>query len=49
MLNQALRMLEVDTIINIGFFIRDLHERIKELHQKQVCGYHGKTFIVYRG
>jgi len=46
MLNQALRMLEADTIINMGFFIHDLDEQIKELHQKQVCSYHGKTFIV---
>ena len=49
MLNRALRTLEADTIINMGFFIRDLHQQIKELHQKQVSNYGGKSFIVYRG
>jgi tetratricopeptide (TPR) repeat protein len=49
MLNRALRMLEGDTIINMGFFIRDLHKQIQELYQKQVSGYRGKSFIVYRG
>jgi hypothetical protein len=49
MLNRALRTLESDTIINMGFFIRGLHEQIKQLHQKQITTYHGKSFIVYRG
>ena len=49
MLNRALRTLEADTIINMGFFIRDLHHQIEELHQKQVSSYQGKSFIVYRG
>ena len=49
MLNDALRMLEADTIINMGFFIRDLHHQIEQLHQKQVSNYRGKSFIVYRG
>jgi tetratricopeptide (TPR) repeat protein len=49
MLNRALRMLEGDTIINMGFFIRDLHQQIRELHRKQVGFYHGKSFILYRG
>ena len=49
MLNRALRTLEADTIINMGFFIRDLHQQIEELHQKQVSNYRGKPFIVYRG
>ena len=49
MLNRALRNLEADTIINMGFLIRDLHRQIEQLHQKQVSGYRGKTFDVYRG
>jgi tetratricopeptide (TPR) repeat protein len=49
MLNRALRTLEGDTIINMGFFIRDLHQQIQQLHQKQVNSYRKKCFIVYRG
>jgi hypothetical protein len=49
MLNRALRTLEGDTIINMGFFIRDLHQQIQELHRNQVSTYHGKSFTVYRG
>ncbi len=49
MLNSALRKLEADTIINMGFFIRDLHQQLEELHQKQVGTYHGQSFIIYRG
>jgi tetratricopeptide (TPR) repeat protein len=49
MLNRTLRTLEVDTIIKMGFFIRDLHKQIQELHQEQVGNYHGEPFIVYRG
>jgi len=49
MLNRALRTLEGDTIINMGFFIHDLHQQIQELYQKQVGTYLGKAFIVYRG
>jgi tetratricopeptide (TPR) repeat protein len=49
MLNRALRMLEGDTIIDMGFFIRDLHQQIQELHRKQVGSYHRNPFTVYRG
>jgi tetratricopeptide (TPR) repeat protein len=49
MLNQALRMLEGDIIINMGFFIRDLHCQIEQLHKKQVGTYQAKSFLVYRG
>jgi tetratricopeptide (TPR) repeat protein len=49
LLNCALRMLEADTIINMAFFIRDLHHQIKQLHQKQLDSYQGKPFVVYRG
>ena len=49
MLNDALRMLEAGTIINMGFFIYDLHHQLKQLHQKQLSSYQGKSFVVYRG
>jgi tetratricopeptide (TPR) repeat protein len=49
MLNRALRTLEGDTIVNMGFFIHDLHRQIEGLHKKQVRSYQGKSFVVYRG
>lgn len=53
MLNQALRHQEIDTIIKMGFFIRDLHEEIKRLHKQQFLAEfnddEGFLFTVYRG
>jgi hypothetical protein len=49
MLNRALRTLQGDIITNMGFFIRDLHEKIQELYRKQVGSYSGNSFILYRG
>jgi tetratricopeptide (TPR) repeat protein len=49
MLNRALRTLEGDTIINMGFFIRDLHEQIEQLYREQIGTYQGRPFTVYRG
>ncbi|CAF3565945.1 unnamed protein product [Adineta steineri] len=49
MLNRALRSMEGDIIINMGFFIHDLHQQIQQLHQQQLSSYHDKPFIVYRG
>ncbi|CAF0790757.1 unnamed protein product [Adineta steineri] len=49
MLNQALRMMNVDIIINMGFFLRDVHRQIKQLHEQQVSSYRRKTFEIYRG
>ncbi|CAF1386644.1 unnamed protein product [Adineta ricciae] len=49
MLNQALRTLDGEVIINMGFFLHDLHKQIQRLHQEQVSNYRGKTFVVYRG
>jgi tetratricopeptide (TPR) repeat protein len=50
MLNRALRMMEVDLIIKMGFFIRDLHQNITALHFEQYGGHHhSESFIVYRG
>ena len=47
MLKNALRTLQVDTIINMGFFIRDLHQQIEQLYQKQISNYRAKSLIVY--
>ncbi|CAF1288823.1 unnamed protein product [Adineta steineri] len=49
MLNSALRFMEGDTIINMVFFIHDLHLQIQQLHQQQVNSYYDKPFTVYRG
>ena len=49
MLNRALRTLEADTIIKMGFFIRDLHQEIQKLYETQINNYPEKCFIVYRG
>ncbi|CAF0794620.1 unnamed protein product [Adineta steineri] len=49
MLNYALRSMEANTIINMGFFIHDLHQQIQQLYQQQLSSYHDKPFIVYRG
>ena len=49
MLNRALRNFQADTIINMGFLIRDLHRQIERLYQKQGSGSNEKTFTVYRG
>ena len=50
MLNRALRTMEVDLIIKIGFFVRDLHQHLVILHSEQYDGHHHlNTFTVYRG
>ena len=49
MLNRALRLLEADILVNMGFFMHDLHLQIQQLHQKQINEYGMKPFIVYRG
>ena len=50
MLNRALRMMEVDLIIKMGFFVRDLHNYIVALHAEQYGGENqSDSFIVYRG
>ena len=50
MLNRALRLLDVDIIVKMGFFITDLHRRIAQLHQEQVGGDNSNNiFNVYRG
>lgn len=50
MLNRALRTLEVDVLIPIGFFIRDLHQHIIRLHSEQYGEQkHSKSFTIFRG
>jgi hypothetical protein len=49
MLNRSLRLLEADIIVNMGFFIHDLHQHIQQLYHKQVETYGGRPFLVYRG
>ncbi|CAF1385708.1 unnamed protein product [Adineta steineri] len=49
MLNYGLRTLDADIIINMGFFLRDVHQQIQQLHEKQVSNYGRKPFTVYRG
>jgi tetratricopeptide (TPR) repeat protein len=49
MLNRALRNLEADTILKMGFFIHDLHSQIKKLHFQQFGNHQGEAFTVYRG
>ena len=50
MLNRALRLMEIDLIIKMGFFLKDLHNDIVALHSEQFNGHHHpNSFIVYRG
>jgi tetratricopeptide (TPR) repeat protein len=50
MLNRALRLMEVDLITTMGFFVRDLHQHIATLHSEQYAGHHhSDSFSVYRG
>ena len=46
MLNRALRTMDVDVIIKMGFFIVDLHRQLEKLHGQQNPH---DTFVVYRG
>ena len=50
MLNKALRSMEVELIVKMGFFVRDLHNNITALHTEQYSGHnHSDSFTVYRG
>ena len=49
-LNRALRLMEVDTIIQMGFFIQHVHQQINKLHLEQFGkGRQSDKFTVYRG
>ena len=48
--NRALRLMDVNTIIHMSFFISDLHHHIEQLHQEQFSHQHSSAvFTVYRG
>jgi hypothetical protein len=49
MLNQSLQCMEVDIMVDMSFFIRDLHQRLDRLDREQQPGYHGKPFLAHRG
>jgi hypothetical protein len=50
MINQALRFMDVDIIMKMGFFISDLHCYIAQLHSQQFHRHHaGTMFPLYRG
>ncbi|CAF1473876.1 unnamed protein product [Adineta steineri] len=50
MLNQALRLVDVDILVRMGFFINDLHRDIQRLHSEQFDSQQSSTtFTVYRG
>ncbi|CAF1048279.1 unnamed protein product [Adineta steineri] len=46
MLNKALRTQDIEIIIKMGFFVRDLHRQLEELHSKMDKN---TQLIVYRG
>ena len=48
MLNQALRSLEMETMVKLGFVIRNLHQQLAQLHKEQLNDFK-KKFVVYRG
>ena len=49
MVNRALGLLDASTIVDMGFFIHDLHRQIQHKHQKQVSTSDPACFTVYRG
>ena len=50
MLNKALRLMDIDIIVKMGFFISDLHKDITILHSEQYSKQDQlNSFVVYRG
>jgi hypothetical protein len=50
MLNHALRTMDIGMIVMMGFFIKDLHLHIEDLHAEQFGGNRkSQIFTVYRG
>jgi tetratricopeptide (TPR) repeat protein len=50
MLNRALRTMDANIIIKLGFFLCDLHRQITQLHAEQYGKHqHSNLFTVYRG
>ena len=49
-LNCALRLMDVDIILKMGWFIRDLHRDIEQRHKEQFGECHSnESFTIYRG
>ena len=49
-LNKALRLMDIDIILQMGFFVCDLHKQVAVLHAEQFTGHtSSNSFIVYRG
>ncbi|CAF4474108.1 unnamed protein product [Rotaria sp. Silwood2] len=48
MLNKALRSLDIEAMMKMGFFIRSLHRQLEKLHKEQSVSYM-EPFTVYRG
>ncbi|CAM4983474.1 unnamed protein product [Rotaria socialis] len=49
LLNGALRALNGAVLIQMGFFLSDLHQQIEKLYKQQVSQYHENVFTVFRG
>jgi tetratricopeptide (TPR) repeat protein len=50
MLNRVLRTMDAGMIIKLGFFTKDLHRHIQQLHKEQFSGQNtDNSFTVYRG
>ncbi|CAF2971551.1 unnamed protein product [Rotaria sp. Silwood2] len=49
MLNGALRTLNGDIMIRMGFFLCDLHRQIETMYKNQISHYSEKIFTVFRG
>jgi tetratricopeptide (TPR) repeat protein len=47
--NQALRTLDANLMIKMGFFICDLHRQIQDLHSQQISRSEKKEYVRYRG
>ena len=49
-LNKALRLMNIDIILQISFFVCDLHKQIAALHAEQFTEHtSSNSFVVYRG
>ncbi|CAF3433108.1 unnamed protein product [Rotaria socialis] len=48
MFNRGLRLLDMEAMAKLGFFIRSLHLQLKEFHQEQSANFQ-KALIIYRG
>ncbi|CAF1603052.1 unnamed protein product, partial [Adineta ricciae] len=51
MLNNALRIMDGDVLVRMGFFVTDLHRNIEQLHKEQFVNtpWSSLVFTVYRG